>query len=57
MNAAQATTQIAYIAAIALAMVTAGLGKRRLEWKPPKPRRRTKHRDRITWRNRHRTDL
>jgi hypothetical protein len=57
MNAAQATTQIAYAAAIALAMVTAGLGKRRLEWKPPKPRRRKKDSDRITWRNRHRTDL
>jgi hypothetical protein len=57
MNAAQATTQIAYVAAIALAMVTAGLGKRRLEWKPPKPRRRKKHSDRITWRNRHRADL
>jgi hypothetical protein len=57
MNATQATTQIAYIAAIALAMVTAGLGKRRLEWKPPKPRRRKKAGDRITWRNRHRTDL
>jgi hypothetical protein len=56
MNAAQATTQIAYVAAIALAMVTAGLGKRRLEWKPPKPRRR-KDSDRITWRNRHRADL
>jgi hypothetical protein len=57
MNAAQATTQIAYVAAIALAMVTAGLGKRRLEWKPPKPRRRKKHSDRITWRHRHRADL
>jgi hypothetical protein len=57
MNGAQATTQIAYIAAIALAMITAGLGKRRLEWKPPKPRRRKKDGDRITWRHRHRTDL
>jgi hypothetical protein len=57
MNAAQATTQIAYVAAIAVAMVTAGLGKRRLEWKPPKPRRRKPHGDRITWRNRHRADL
>jgi len=57
MNAAQATTQIAYVAAIALAMVTAGLGKRRLEWKPPKLRRRKKDSDRITWRNRHRADL
>jgi hypothetical protein len=57
MNAAQATTQIAYVAAIAVAMVTAGLGKRRLEWKPPKPRSRKKHSDRITWRNRHSTDL
>ena len=57
MNAAQATTQIAYVAAIALAMVTAGLGKRRLEWKPPKPRRRKTHSNRITWRNRHRADL
>jgi len=41
MNTASATTQVAYIAAIALAMVTAGLGKHRLVWKPrPRKRRR-----------------
>ena len=34
MNNTQITTELAYIAAIALAMITAGLGKRRLEWKP-----------------------
>jgi hypothetical protein len=35
------TTQAAYSAAIAVAMIVAGLNKRRLEWKP-KPRRRRK---------------
>jgi hypothetical protein len=42
MNAASVTTQVAYSAAIALAMVVAGVGKRRLEWKrrPRKPRRK-----------------
>jgi hypothetical protein len=38
----QFTTQAAYAAAIALAMIVGGLGKRRLEWKrrPPRGRKR-----------------
>jgi hypothetical protein len=40
---AQFTTQAAYSAAIALAMVTAGLSKRRLTWKR-RPRKRKKGR-------------
>ena len=42
MNAASVTTQVAYSAAIALAMVVAGVGKRQLEWRrrPRKPRRK-----------------
>jgi hypothetical protein len=36
----QLTTQAAYMAAIALAMIVAGLSKRRLEWKPPRRRKR-----------------
>jgi hypothetical protein len=39
--ALQLTTQLGYLGAIALAMVVAGLGKKRLEWKPrPKKRRK-----------------
>jgi len=40
MNSAQFTTQAVYAAVIALAMVSAGLSKRRLEWKKRPPRRR-----------------
>jgi hypothetical protein len=36
----QLTSQVAYMAAIALAMIVAGLSKRRLEWKPPRKRKR-----------------
>jgi hypothetical protein len=32
----QFTTQAVYVAAIAVAMIVAGLGKRRLEWRPPR---------------------
>jgi hypothetical protein len=39
---AQLTTQVVYSAAIALAMITAGLSKRRLEWKRRPPKRRKK---------------
>jgi len=39
----QFTTQAVYMAAIALAMVVAGLSKRRLEWKQrPRKRKRWK---------------
>ena len=38
---AQLTTQLGYVGAIALAMVVAGLRKKRLEWKP-RPRKRRK---------------
>jgi hypothetical protein len=40
MNAAQFTTQAAYSVAIALAMIAAGLSKRRLEWKRRPPKRK-----------------
>jgi len=39
----QLTTQAVYVAAIAVAMIVAGLGKRRLEWKPPRKRRHRRH--------------
>jgi hypothetical protein len=38
-HTAYSTTQLAYAAAIAVAMIIAGLGKRRLEWKR-RPRKR-----------------
>jgi len=37
----QFTSQIWYTAAVALAMIVAGLGKKRLEWRP-RPRKRRK---------------
>jgi hypothetical protein len=40
MNSTQFTTQVVYVAAVALAMITAGLSKRRLYWKRRPPRRR-----------------
>jgi hypothetical protein len=40
MSSTQVTTQILSAAAVAVAMVTAGLSKRRLEWKRRPPRRR-----------------
>jgi hypothetical protein len=39
MNSAQFATQVVYVAVIALAMISAGLSKRRLEWKRRPPRR------------------
>jgi hypothetical protein len=40
MSSTQFTTQAVYAAAIAVAMVTAGLRKRRIEWKWRRPKRR-----------------
>jgi hypothetical protein len=40
MNSTQFTTQVVYVAAVALAMITAGLRKRQLYWKRRPPRRR-----------------
>jgi hypothetical protein len=40
MSNTQVTTQVLYVAAVAVAMVAAGLRKRRLEWKRRPPRRR-----------------
>jgi hypothetical protein len=40
MHSTQFTTQVVYVAAVAVAMITAGLSKRRLEWKRRPPRRR-----------------
>jgi hypothetical protein len=40
MSSVQFTTQVVYVAVIALAMISTGLSKRRLEWKRRPPRRR-----------------
>jgi hypothetical protein len=40
MNSVPFTAQIVYAAIVALAMISAGLSKRRLEWKPRPPKRR-----------------
>ena len=43
MNGVQLTTQAIYVLAIAFAMIAAGVGKRRLEWRK-RPRRRRRER-------------